>query len=146
TRFEGIGTADKIEVFVAGGASKEYAIRDTEYALVFHTWQQVNSIDENALREQQAKRLRFLSRKLLDDLRLGEKIFVYKSNTPPAEAEVFSLYATISKYANQDAQILSKTNTLLWVVPADELHPAGLVECLIGGLLKGYIDRFAPYD
>jgi hypothetical protein len=35
-------------------------------------------------------------------------------------------------------------NTLLWVELADADHPAGTVEQAGAGLLKGYIDRFAP--
>ena len=34
--------------------------------------------------------------------------------------------------------------TLLWVVPAERDRPAGTVEVVMPGLLKGYIDRFAP--
>jgi hypothetical protein len=33
---------------------------------------------------------------------------------------------------------------LLWVVPAERDRPAGTVEVMMPGLLKGYIDRFAP--
>ena len=36
--------------------------------------------------------------------------------------------------------------TLLWVVPAEKDRPAGTVEVVMPGLLKGYIDRFAPDD
>jgi hypothetical protein len=36
--------------------------------------------------------------------------------------------------------------TLLWVVPAEAGRPSGSVEVLMPGLLKGYIDRFAPED
>ena len=34
--------------------------------------------------------------------------------------------------------------TLLWVELEDTDHPTGTVEALTNGLLKGYIDRFAP--
>jgi hypothetical protein len=36
--------------------------------------------------------------------------------------------------------------TLLWVVPAERDRPPGTVEVLMPGLLRGYIDRFAPGD
>ena len=39
----------------------------------------------------------------------------------------------------------SALNRLLWVVPADEAHSPGTVEVLLPGLLRGYVDRFAPY-
>jgi len=34
--------------------------------------------------------------------------------------------------------------TLLWVVPAERHRPAGTVEVVMPGLLRGYMDRFAP--
>jgi hypothetical protein len=36
--------------------------------------------------------------------------------------------------------------TMLWVVPSERDRPPGTVEVLMPGLLKGYIDRFAPSD
>jgi hypothetical protein len=37
-------------------------------------------------------------------------------------------------------------NTLLWVEVAGPDHPAGTVEWARPGLLRGYIDRFAPSE
>jgi hypothetical protein len=34
--------------------------------------------------------------------------------------------------------------TLLWVTLHDPKHPPGTAEAVAPGLLKGYIDRFAP--
>ena len=36
--------------------------------------------------------------------------------------------------------------TLLWVVRAERDRPSGTVEVLMPGLMKGYVDRFAPDD
>jgi hypothetical protein len=32
------------------------------------------------------------------------------------------------------------------MVPADAAHPSGTVEVVFPGLLRGYIERFAPYE
>jgi hypothetical protein len=32
------------------------------------------------------------------------------------------------------------------MVPADAAHPSGTVEMLLPGLLRGYVDRFAPSE
>ena len=40
----------------------------------------------------------------------------------------------------------SGRNWLLWMVPADAAHPSGVVEVLLPGLLRGYVDRFAPQE
>jgi hypothetical protein len=89
------------------------------------------------MRDQEATRLKFLRRKFVDELDAGEKIFVFKRGSPVPEAEILPLFMALNK---------RRPNTLLWVVPEEPGRPAGTVEVLMNGLLKGYIDRFAPQD
>jgi hypothetical protein len=51
------------------------------------------------------------------------------------EAEILPLFLALRRYGN---------NTLLWVVPAENGRTPGTVEVVMDGLLKAYIDRFAP--
>jgi hypothetical protein len=37
-------------------------------------------------------------------------------------------------------------NWLLWMVQSDATHPPGRVEILLPGLMRGYVDRFAPSE
>jgi hypothetical protein len=89
------------------------------------------------MRDQESARLKFLRRKLMEELQASEKIFVYKRNGTVSEEEILALHLALTRHGN---------NTLLWVVPADRTRPSGTVEVMMNGLLKGYIDRFAPEE
>jgi hypothetical protein len=135
--FDGLGELQNLEVSLTTGIKPEYSVRDKIFALTFHTFLYQGEADEQTLPRQQSNRLKFLRRKMLEDLANGEKIFVYKRNKPVSEDEVLPLHAALNQHCR---------NTLLWVVPADMTHEAGAVEQILPGLLKGYVDRFAPYE
>ncbi|HTW71347.1 MAG TPA: hypothetical protein VME47_15785 [Acetobacteraceae bacterium] len=137
TKFEGLGESDTLHYRTDDSPRREYVLRDSRYSLTFHTFLYYGDVDESRLLQQQAARLKLLRRKLLEDLADGEKIFVFKRNDPPRDEEILALYAALSRHGS---------NTLLWVVPADEQHRAGAMERLLPGLLKGYIDRLAPNE
>lgn len=135
--FAGLGERKGLEFWLSDGARREYVIRDRRYALVFHTFLYEGEITEEELLEKQSRRLEFLVRKLLQDLENGEKIFVCKRNVPLMESEILALHAALNRFGK---------NTLLWVVPADSDHAAGGLDQILPGLLRGYVDRFAPYE
>lgn len=137
TEFQGLGETENLEFWTDDSARNEYVVRDRKFSLIFHTFLYHGEVDETNLLLQQAARLKLLRRKLLEDLANGEKIFIVKRNDVLREEEVLPLYAALNRYGH---------NTLLWVVPADEQHTPGSVERVLPGLLKGYIDRFAPYE
>ena len=89
------------------------------------------------MREQEAARLKFLRRKFMEELEAAEKIFVYRYGTGTTLEEILPLHLALSRCGPA---------TLLWVVPEEPGRPSGTVEVLMNGLLKGYIDRFAPGD
>jgi len=134
--FEGLGDAGATEVTVSG-KDQEYVIRDTSFRMTFHTWQSQNETDIETIRRQYDTRVGFLRRKLLEDVTNAEKIFVIKRSPPLRPEELLPLYVALNELGQ---------NRLLWVVLADEQHPAGTVEPLLPGLMRGYVDRFAPYD
>jgi hypothetical protein len=78
--------------------------------------------------------LQFLSRKLIEDLEQGNKIFVYRlTDRHLSDAELDRLHAATRAYGD---------NTLLYVRYQDAEHPNGTVELVKPGLMIGYIDRF----
>jgi hypothetical protein len=89
------------------------------------------------MREQESARLKFLRRKFIEELEAGDKIFVYKFGSGVSEEEILPLYMALNRYGDA---------TLLWVVQAERDRPTGTVEVVMPGLLKGYIDRFAPEE
>jgi hypothetical protein len=87
------------------------------------------------MREQESARLSFLRRKFIEELAAAEKIFVYKIAAGASDEEILPLHMALNRHGEA---------MLLWVVPAERNRPAGTVEVILPGLMKGYIDRFAP--
>ena len=139
--FEGLGEPDSIEITIGGrpgDGDREYLIRESRYQLFYHTFLRPTDMAEAALRKSEATRLRFLRRKLLGDLASAEKIFLWKCNDPVEQPRIERLFAALRRYG---------PITLLWVCAEDHAPGrVGSVEQLAPGLLRGVIDRFAPYD
>ena len=133
--FEGIGERDDVEPYLSGDTPREYMIHEKKYGLVYHSFVYEGQRSIWLMREQESARLQFLRRKFAEELDVAEKIFVYKRNAPVPEEEILPLFLALRRHGN---------NTLLWVVPAERDRPSGTVEIMMPGLLKGYIDRFAP--
>ncbi len=137
SRFEGLGEPDEIDPRLEGSPRKEYMIHEQRYGLVYHTFVYEGQRSAWLMREQESARLKFLRRKFMEELESTDKIFVYKFNPGVSEEEILPLYMALNRYSDA---------TLLWVVPTARDRPAGTVEVVMPGLLKGYIDRFAPDD
>jgi len=136
--FEGIGTPEDLEPRLEGtGGEREYMIADRRYGLLYHTFVLENQRSAWLLKDQESIRLKFLHRKFMEELAANEKIFVYKQNTDVSREEVRALFRALNRYGS---------NTLLWVVPAASASQVGNVEVLENGLLRGYVDRFAPAE
>jgi len=105
--------------------------------MTYHTFQHERDLDIDTVRRQQGTKLNFLRRKFLEDVANAEKIFVIKRVPALRPEEILPLYAALNDLGR---------NWLLWMVPADAAHPAGTVEILLPGLLRGFVDRFAPYE
>ena len=136
-RFDGLGAAEDIDPRLEGDQRREYMIHEKKFGLVYHTFVYEGQRSVWLMREQEVARLKFLLRKFMEELEVAEKIFVYKRNTVVSEEEVLPLHIALNRYGD---------NTLLWVVPATPDRPVGTVEVVMPGVLKGYIDRFAPDD
>ena len=135
-RFEGMGEPDRIEIQVSEN-QQEYLVVDKCFGFLYHPWVLVGEAEPEDIRRREAKRLPFLRRKLIEDLEEGNKIFVYRGMHRLPQPLVLRLVAALRAYG---------PTTLLWVEQEEPEHPAGTVERVATGLLKGYIDRFAPAE
>jgi hypothetical protein len=135
--FDGLGEIEDIDPRLEGAPRKEYMIHEKKFGLVYHTFVYEGQRSVWLMREQESARLKFLRRKFMEDLESADKIFVYKFGSGVTEEEILPLHMALNRYGEA---------TLLWVVPAERDRPAGTVEVVMPGLLKGYIDRFAPDD
>jgi hypothetical protein len=136
-RFEGLGAIEDIEPRLEGARRKEFMIHEKKYGLVYHTFVFEGERSAWLMCEQEAARLKFLRRKFIEDLEVPRKIFVYWFDGQVCEEELLPLMITLNRHGPA---------TLLWVVPQQRDRPVGTVEVLMPGLLKAYIDRFAPSE
>ena len=134
--FQDFGDRKNIEFRFENNKEKsEYIVHEKRYGMVYHTFRYRGEVDEKRLISSEPARLALLVRKFVEDLRCGSKIFVYKPNIPLLEDEILPLYAALNSYGR---------NVLLWLVAANTEHASGSVEQVIPGLLKGFVERFAP--
>lgn len=75
SNFEGVGIPENTSLEIT--PTGEYSLRDKRY-FGMHTFLKVGQIPEEKLFRQMTRRLSFLKDKMIEDLQLAEKIFVYK--------------------------------------------------------------------
>jgi hypothetical protein len=98
-----------------------------------HTFVYRHEMAEDRFRAQTSRRLMYLRDKLLEDLRQGDKLFVYRVDEI-TRTEALALHAAMRSYG--DAH-------LLCVTQAVEDHVAGSMQVVQPGLMLGYLSRFA---
>lgn len=135
-KFEGIGTPETLRVHPSGDVGTEFMMEETWLQTRYHTFHNLGDIEPDALREKEANRLRFLRRKMLEDLAVGEKIWIWREYFETDPARLLPLLNVLRSFG---------PNKLLMVVAADDAHPAGTVEFLDRDFLRGYVERLAPY-
>jgi hypothetical protein len=136
TELAGIGEPRHTNVFIPPTTARpEYWTTDKRYHMAMRCFVYPDETPRRRMRTLLTKRFAFLRRKLLDDLRTGGKIFVYKNmKRNLADAELDRLFAACRSYGR---------NTLLYIRYQDGEHPNGTVRWRRPGLLVGYIDHFS---
>lgn len=134
SKFKGLGNPRNIEV-QEDSNGREYMVLDKRFGFLYHAWVKVGEQNPEDIAVRETRRLPLLIRKLTEDLTSGEKIFVFHGMVPLTLDEARELSAVLREYG---------PTTLLWVELADDRHAPGTVERIEPGLLKGYMDRFAP--
>jgi tetratricopeptide (TPR) repeat protein len=133
-RFSGVGEVEFTELFIDGLQRPEYCTRDRRGMMYSRAFIYADEIPFDKMYTQSCRRLKFLTRKLIDDLEIGSKIFVYRlSRRNLNDDELFRLHAAVRSYGN---------NTLLYVRYTDTEHHSNTVEIAAPGLLIGYMDKF----
>jgi hypothetical protein len=140
TRFSALMLPDLVELTLElrkHGRFWEYCVVLHPYGIEYHAGQWKDESTEEEVEANQRKRVALLSRKMIEDLEEGAKIFVLKSRGITPQSKIDELVSHMREYGPA---------TLLWITPCDEGHPQGRVEEVYERLLHGYIDRFASYD
>jgi hypothetical protein len=133
-RFEGLGKPNNLEIQVSDNG-REYMVLDKCFGFLFHAWVLVGEMEPSEIAARETRRLPLLIRKLIEEMTLGDKLFVFHGMTPLTLEEARELAAALRDYGPA---------TLLWTELADDDHAPGTVEFIEPGLLKGHMDRFAP--
>jgi len=145
TSYDGLIAALEARFDGIGGAKTEFERRDGEliakvdrYGLSFHTFTYENELTRSGKHERFYRRwLAHLRAKLIADLEMGEKIFVYGNAVRLLDDQIGKLFTLIRGYG---------PSALLCVRPADVTHPDGMVEVLEPGLYVAYLGRFAAFE
>ena len=133
--FDGVGTEEQTNLWAPEqGSDEEWRASDRRFGMVMHTFVRVDQVPEAEMFDQLCRRLRFLRTEFLEDLREGNKIFVYKNAFRTlTDTEIDRIHRAIRRYGNA---------TLLYVRRQDEDKRFPLVEEVAPGLQIGYIDKF----
>lgn len=135
--FSGFDHASRMEIDVQENPNGyEYLSRQKDYDLIFHSQIYEGQMTQSEVRARELTRLRYLRRRLIEDLEDAEKIFVIRRDPPLSEAEAWPIWLALREYG---------PNRLLCVGPAKEGRPAGSVDVIAEGLMVGYVDWLAPY-
>lgn len=135
TRFKGLDDPANFKVMYHKVLSHddEYVIYINGFNFRVHTGSyRSKSSEENVVRET-ATRMRYLIRKLIQDLEEGSKIFVFRQNEAVDAATMRELRNAIACYGS---------NTLLWVAE-DPNVPDGTITWLGDGLMKGSVTHLS---
>ncbi len=128
-RFDGIGGSATTRVFLSDPPKVEFKVHDQLYYAWWTVGSTPDQTTEDAVHREQCRRLVFLRRKFLEDLRAGEKIFVLTRGEPITEPEALAVFCALQ---------VEGRNTLLWTVHGDAAR-AGEVDCTMPGFLCGHL-------
>jgi hypothetical protein len=112
-----------------------YLLTLPPYNLHWRMFGHDNDADRNGSRHANAITLGYLRRKFYEGLRSGRKIYVLARERSVPASEAAALLMELNRTAEA---------TLLCVEQARNDHAPGEVELLMPGLMRGYIERFAP--
>jgi tetratricopeptide (TPR) repeat protein len=122
--FAGTGTLEQTNLWVH---RKEYIVGDKKFNMGMHTFINEDTISHEKMLEQSCRRLKFLSKKLLEDIKSAEKIFVYLH--PHLEAsEVSALFKALRRHGKA------------WLLAVQvDAGTAAKVELVEPRLMRGYV-------
>jgi hypothetical protein len=114
---------------------REYVLSLPAYNLHWHTFSHENEADSLRLWRDHTVKLAYLRRKFYEGLRAGQKTYVIKHSERIPLGRAAALLLELNRHGRA---------TLLCVEPASGKRRPGEVELVIPGLMRGYLERFAP--
>jgi hypothetical protein len=134
TGFTNFGEMSDVEIF--GEENQFYGVHIKSHHIIYATPHRWGTKNPEAILTQELARIKFLKRRLLEDLSEARKIFVRKG-----EFDSLEQILDLSKALRQHGP-----NNLLWVTEEDGSRSNGTVEILSEGVFIGAISKYAPYS
>jgi hypothetical protein len=116
---------------------REYVTWNRHYNIETHAHVFENEMPPHRMFIREMKKLGILGRLLMDDVRAGRRIFVYKQNDPVDMQALQTLAGLLQSFG---------PNTLLFVTQQPIDQAVGTVRRVGEGLLQARIDKFSSYD
>ncbi len=137
-RLENVGQPSTTQVgYYDQPGRREYSVKDLTFGFTLHTHIYEDQMTEQAVFDQVTRRMRFLTRKMLDDLTRRDKIFLFKNTLrEPDAAEIERLDKAMRAYGD---------NQLLIVASASAASPNATLRELTGNIWLGYVDFSGEY-
>jgi len=132
--FRAFGTPEDVRIVEISG---EWMSMSARYGVAFHTYRYLTDTAREDVQASEQTKLKYLARKLLEDLEDGEKIIVRKSNRGITVDEMRSLLQEVRRYGDCPLLIVSE---------ATGNEAINAVRALGDGLFHGTIRRLAPYE
>ena len=120
------------------GHGREFFIDDTRYGLAIHTHIDPDLTSAELLLPGAQRRMAFLARKLLEDLREPAKIFLRTAHPPEPPARLLALHRALLRHG--------AGATLLAVELSADPARIGRAEWLAPGVMRGWIERFSTLE
>ena len=136
-KFANVGSLDALGTFTADNL--EYNSLHATYGFEFHSGHFADRISEAELLDKIAAHFRFLARKLMDKLGSGNRLFVYRPESPvPSRENALRLSDALGHFGQP---------VLLWVELTDDPAKFGTAEWTVPGrVITGYLDWFAKVN
>jgi hypothetical protein len=122
---------------VAAEWTDEWMIKETVYGFSYHTFNRDPNYDRARLIKEQEVWLRYMSRKFLEEIAIGDRIYVRKGEGADRAESIRALGRALRAHGPA---------LLLWVTLEDATHPSGTVEWFDEGIVRAWTAGFAPYS
>jgi hypothetical protein len=130
-----VADPEAITVELNDAGRPEYVASIPAYNLHWHTSSHEHEAGQPAVWRDHAASLGYLRRKFFEGLRAGRKIYVVKQQPPVPVDHALALLLELTRHGRA---------TVLCVEPAPSGRRPGEVEMVLPGLMRGYVERFAP--
>ena len=133
-----LNDAAAVTVELSHTPRREFIVSVPAYHLRWHTFTYENETDhKNSVLRANAIKLGYLRRKFYEGLRAGRKIYVLKRQQPLLVSQAAAVLLELNRHGRA---------TLLCVEPVPAGRRSGEVDLLLPGLMRGYLETFAPND